>query len=120
MCNTVRLAEKLGVDTITCFSGCPGDCEDSKYPNWVTCAWPDDNLEILKYQWEKVLIPYWRNFVQIAKEYGVNKIALELHPGFCVYNVDIAEAGSETRPVRKLASTLTPATCSGREWIRSL
>lgn len=88
MCNTVRLAEKLGVDTITCFSGCPGDCEYSKYPNWVTCAWPDDNLEILKYQWEKVLIPYWRNFVQIAKEYGVNKIALELHPGFCVYNVD--------------------------------
>ena len=36
----VDLAEKLGVDTITCFSGCPGDCEASRYPNWVTCAWP--------------------------------------------------------------------------------
>ena len=88
MCNTVRLAEKLGVDTITCFSGCPGDCEASRYPNWVTCAWPDDNLDILKYQWDKVLIPYWKNFVQAAKDCGVNKIALELHPGFSVYNVD--------------------------------
>lgn len=88
MVHTVRLAQKLGIDTITCFSGCPGDCETSRYPNWVTCAWPDDNLEILKYQWEQVLIPYWKNFVKIAREYGVTKIAFELHPGFCVYNVD--------------------------------
>lgn len=88
MVNTVRLAQKLGIETITCFSGCPGDCETSRYPNWVTCAWPDDNLEILKYQWDKVLIPYWKKFVKIAREYGVTKIAFELHPGFCVYNVD--------------------------------
>lgn len=88
MVNTVRLAQKLGIDTITCFSGCPGDCDTSRFPNWVTCAWPDDNLEILNYQWDKVLIPYWKNFVEIAREYGVTKIALELHPGFCVYNVD--------------------------------
>ena len=88
MCNTVLLAEKLGIDTITCFSGCPGDCEQSKNPNWVTCAWPDDYLEILRYQWEGVLIPYWKKFVSFAREHGVNKIALELHPGFCAYNVD--------------------------------
>lgn len=88
MCNTVRLAEKLGVDTITCFSGCPGDSENSRYPNWVTCAWPDDYLHILEYQWNKVLIPYWKNFVKIAGDCGVTKIAFELHPGFCVYNVD--------------------------------
>ncbi|MDE7244017.1 MAG: TIM barrel protein [Oscillospiraceae bacterium] len=100
MYNTVRLAEKLGIDTITCFSGCPGDSEGSRYPNWVTCAWPDDNLEILKYQWDKVLIPYWKDFVRIAGDCGVSKIALELHPGFCVYNVDTLKrlrdaAGSE-------------------------
>ena len=88
MCNAVRLARKLDIDTITCFSGCPGDCETSRYPNWVTCPWPEDNLEILKYQWEQVLIPYWKRFVPFAREYGVTKIAFELHPGFCVYNVD--------------------------------
>jgi len=88
MCNTVRLAGKLGIDTITCFSGCPGDCEGSRNPNWVTCSWPEDYLDILDYQWNKVLIPYWKSFVSFAKEYGVTKIAFELHPGFCVYNVD--------------------------------
>ncbi len=84
----VRLAEKLGIDTITCFSGCPGDSAQSSQPNWVTCAWPDDYLEILKYQWNDVLIPYWQSFAACARDYGVTKIALELHPGFCVYNVD--------------------------------
>ncbi len=88
MCNTVRLAKELGVDTITCFSGCPGDSKGSRNPNWVTCAWPDDYLDILEYQWNKVLIPYWKKFAAFAAEYGVTKIALELHPGFCVYNTE--------------------------------
>jgi len=82
----ILLAEKLGINQINTFSGCPGDCEDSKYPNWVTCSWPEDFPEILDYQWNKVLIPYWKNMAAFAKEHGVNKIALEPHPGFCVYN----------------------------------
>lgn len=88
MKNAVLLAEKLGIDTITCFSGCAGDSPDAKYPNWVTCSWPDEYLEVLKYQWDEELIPYWRKFVPFAREHGVTKIALELHPGFMVYNVD--------------------------------
>ena len=88
MKNAVLLAEKLGIDTITCFSGCAGDSPEAKYPNWVTCSWPDEYLEVLKYQWDEELIPYWRKFVPFAREHGVTKIALELHPGFMVYNVD--------------------------------
>ena len=88
MRNTVLLAEKLGVHQINTFSGCPGDCPDSQYPNWVTCPWPEDFLHILDYQWNQVLIPYWKEFVQFAKSHGVDKIALELHPGFCVYNTE--------------------------------
>lgn len=83
---TILLAEKLGIDQINTFSGCPGDCPDSKYPNWVTCPWPNDFLDVLDYQWNDVLIPYWKKAVAFAKEHGVNKIALEMHPGFCVYN----------------------------------
>ena len=33
---TVLLAEKIGVDTVITFSGCPGESEHSKYPVWVT------------------------------------------------------------------------------------
>ena len=86
--DTILLAEKLGLHQINTFSGCPGDCETSLHPNWVTCPWPEDFSEVLKWQWEKVLIPYWKDLVPFAKKHGVNKIALELHPGFCVYNTE--------------------------------
>ena len=82
----VLLAEKLGVDTVITFSGCPGDHEGAKLPNWVTCAWPEDYVEILNWQWEEKLIPYWKKTAAFAKEHGVSHIAFEMHPGFCVYN----------------------------------
>lgn len=83
---TVLLAEKLGIDRVITFSGCPGDAPGAKYPNWVTCPWPDDFLKVLDYQWNEVLIPYWKNAAAFAREHGVTKICLEMHPGFCVYN----------------------------------
>ncbi len=86
----ILLAEKLGIDTINTFSGCPGDSENSMYPNWVTCPWPSEFLTILDYQWNDVLIPYWREKTAFAKAHGVSKIALEMHPGFCVYNPETA------------------------------
>jgi len=82
----VLLAEKLKMDRVITFSGCPGDSEDSKYPNWVTCPWPEDFIKILDWQWNDVLIPYWKKACKFANDHGVDKIALELHPGFCVYN----------------------------------
>ena len=84
--NTVLMAEKIGVDTVITFSGCPGGCAEDKTPNWVTCPWPDDFGAILDYQWNEVLIPYWKKTAEFAKSHGVTKIAFEMHPGFCVYN----------------------------------
>ncbi len=86
----ILLAEKLGIDTVNTFSGCPGDSDSSQYPNWVTCPWPEDFLAVLDYQWNEVLIPYWKEKVEFAKAHGVTKIALEMHPGFCVYNPETA------------------------------
>ena len=83
--NAILLAEKLGVPVVNTFSGCPGGSPEDKTPNWVTCPWPDDFSKILEYQWNDVLIPYWKEKAAFARAHGV-KIALELHPGFCVYN----------------------------------
>ncbi|WCK56852.1 sugar phosphate isomerase/epimerase [Aneurinibacillus sp. Ricciae_BoGa-3] len=83
---TVLLAEKLGIDCINVFSGCPGDSDQSLYPNWVTCAWPPDYLEILNWQWEQKLTPYWKEEAAFANQHHVSKIAFEMHPGFMVYN----------------------------------
>ncbi len=84
--NAVLLAEKLGITKIVGFSGCPGDCPDSKYPNWVTCPWPEDFSYILEYQWNDVLVPYWKEEAEFCSSHGIEKIAFEMHPGFCVYN----------------------------------
>ena len=80
------LAGQIGVDRIVTFSGCPGSDEKALQPSWVTCPWPNEYLEVLDYQWNSVLIPYWQEAVKFAKECGVKRICLEMHPGFCVYN----------------------------------
>ncbi len=83
----VKLAHKLGTDVVITFSGCPGGSKTDKVPNWVTCAWPPDYQEILAYQWNEVLVPYWAEQAKLAKQHKV-RIAWEAHPGFCVYNPD--------------------------------
>jgi sugar phosphate isomerase/epimerase len=82
---TVRLAEKLGVDRVNLFSGCPGDSDQARYPNWVTAAWPPDYQELLTWQWQAKVIPYWREAAAFARDHGV-KLCFEMHPGFVVYN----------------------------------
>lgn len=81
----VRLAPKLGVSIVCTFSGCPGGAPGDRTPNWVTCAWPPEYPQILEYQWNDVLVPYWQRKAAEARNEGV-RIALEAHPGFTVYN----------------------------------
>jgi sugar phosphate isomerase/epimerase len=82
---TILLAEKLGIPVVVDFSGCPGDSPTAKKPNWVTCPWPPDYLDILKWQWDDVVAPYWKEHAKFAADHGV-KVAVEMHPGFVVYN----------------------------------
>jgi sugar phosphate isomerase/epimerase len=94
---TARLASQLEVRVVNAFSGCPGDHPGAKQPNWVTCAWPTEFREVLDWQWEQRVIPYWTAQAELAESLGVD-IALEMHPGFVVYNNETllqlrAEAG---------------------------
>ena len=82
---TIELAARLGVPVVVDFSGCHGDSHAAKYPNWVTCPWPPDFLEILKWQWDEVVAPYWTQRAAFAAAHGV-RIAIEMHPGFVVYS----------------------------------
>src|SRR5262249_4072431 len=81
----VRLAPKLGVDVVCTFSGCPGGAPTDRTPNWVTCACPPEFRQILDYQWNQVLVPYWQRKATEARN-DVVHIAFEAHPGFAVYN----------------------------------
>ena len=85
---TVELAGKLGVKKIVMMSGLPGGCAEDTIPNWITStvSWPDYMPEVLRYQWDDVAIPWWKKFVQHAKQHGIEKIAIEEFPSQLVYN----------------------------------
>ena len=82
---SILLAEKLGVSITVDFSGCPGDSPQATAPNWVTCPWPPEYRKVLDWQWNEVVAPYWVEHAKFAADHGV-KIAVEMHPGFVVYN----------------------------------
>ncbi len=81
----VELAEKLEVPVVNLFSGCPGDSPRARYPNWVTCAWPNDFQEVVGWQWDKRVLPYWKREAAFAQRHHV-RLGFEMHPGFVVYN----------------------------------
>ena len=83
--DTVRLASELGLDRVNLFSGCPGDGPGATQPNWVTCSWPPEYSEIVAWQWDEVVLPYWHEAAGFAREHGV-RLGFEMHPGFVVYN----------------------------------
>jgi len=84
--DTIRLAGLLGVERVVMMSGCPGAPGDS-HANWVTTEWPPEVREILHWQWQDVLVPYWRDLVGFARAQGVAKLCLELHGHQNVYSV---------------------------------
>lgn len=85
--DTIRLAGDMGIRTVCTMSGLPAGRAGDLMPNWVVSSWPPETQEILRYQWEEKLLPFWTEIATLAKEYGVERIALELHGNQCVYNV---------------------------------
>ncbi|MBV8417532.1 MAG: sugar phosphate isomerase/epimerase, partial [Verrucomicrobia bacterium] len=46
-----------------------------------------ENREILDWQWNEKLLPYWEKLASSAKESGVTKLCIEMHGHQLVYNV---------------------------------
>lgn len=85
--DTVKLASLIGVQNVVTFSGCPGESDASKHSVWVTCPWPPEHGEVLSWQWEEKVIPYWKEQNEFLRQHGV-RVAIEPHPGFVVYNTE--------------------------------
>ncbi len=83
---TVLLAEKLDVKVIVGFSGCPGANANDTNPNWITYRWPPEYAAAVDWQWREKVVPYWKQAAKFAREHGVHRLALEMHPNFVVYN----------------------------------
>lgn len=85
--DTIRVAGELGVKTVCAMSGLPEGQAGDRMPNWVVASWPPETQTILRYQWQERLLPFWSEIADLAREHGVERIALELHGNQCVYNV---------------------------------
>ncbi|CUH75288.1 sugar phosphate isomerase/epimerase family protein [Tropicibacter naphthalenivorans] len=85
--DTIRLAGEMGVKKVCTMSGLPAGSPNDTIPNWVITSWPPETQDILQYQWNECLIPFWTGVTQVARDSGVDQIALELHGNQCVYNV---------------------------------
>ena len=85
--DTIRIAGEMGVKTICTMSGLPAGRAGDLMPNWVVSSWPPETQEILRYQWDEKLLPFWTEIAALTKECGVERVALELHGSQCVYNV---------------------------------
>lgn len=85
--NTIRAAGEMGIRTVCTMSGLPAGNATDTMPNWVVSSWPPETQAILRYQWEERLVPFWTGIAALARECGVERIALELHGNQCVYNV---------------------------------
>lgn len=85
--DTIRLAGEMGIKKVCTMSGLPEGAPGDRMPNWVVSSWPPETQTMLNYQWEERLLPYWREITTLAKECGVERIAIELHGNQLVYNV---------------------------------
>ncbi len=84
----VELAGKIGVPVVNTFGGCPGADDNSSVPNWITCPWPPYYADAVKWQWEKKLLPFWKDMAEFAKKHKV-KFGFEMHPGDMIYNPEV-------------------------------
>jgi sugar phosphate isomerase/epimerase len=83
--DTIRLAAGLNLDRIVTMSGCPGTPDGGVHPNWVTFTWPDHFAELLRWQWDEAILPFWTEMAAFARDHGV-LLCFEMHPGMSVYN----------------------------------
>ncbi|UVI32626.1 sugar phosphate isomerase/epimerase family protein [Paenibacillus spongiae] len=82
---TIQLANKMGVPIVNNFSGQPGTPYPGIFPNFVTVSWPPEYPQLNEWQWNHVVIPYWKEAGRYAALHQV-KIGIELHPGFAVHS----------------------------------
>ena len=95
------LAEQIGVDRITLLAGIPEGAPGDATPCWIASAFPPGNRDVLEWQWEQRVVPYWREHARIASDHGC-RLCFEMHPNDVVHN---------PRAFLRLRDAIGPAAC---------
>jgi sugar phosphate isomerase/epimerase len=68
-----RFAEKIGVSRLTLVAGLPEGAPGDTAPCWVVGLppeFPTPNPDVVEWQWDSRLLPYWEEHAQIAIDHG--------------------------------------------------
>jgi sugar phosphate isomerase/epimerase len=94
-----ELMESAEIRRMTLLAGLPEGAEGDRSPSWVTFADLPFLRDTLEWQWEKRLIPYWREQGKIAADHGVT-LCFEMHGGDLIHNpVTLMRLREEIGPV---------------------
>ena len=83
--DAIELAALLGVKRVVTMSGLPEAHAGGTAPSWTVLPWDSVYLDALDYQWNEVVIPYWKDIQARAADADV-KVCIEMHPHNVVYN----------------------------------
>ncbi|PRH80373.1 sugar phosphate isomerase [Streptomyces solincola] len=83
--NAITLAGRLGVRNVVTMSGLPGAHPGCQAPTWMVQPWHSAATDVLRYQWDEVAVPFWRDIELRARQADV-RVCIEMHPHNLVYN----------------------------------
>lgn len=81
----IRTAGALGQTRVVTMSGLPAGEPGGTRPNWAVNPWTSGLLDIIDYQWDEVVVPFWKEIDKLAADNGVT-VAIEMHPHNVVFN----------------------------------
>jgi sugar phosphate isomerase/epimerase len=81
----ITVASLLGVRRVVTMSGLPAGHAGGRSASWVVNPWDSQYLDVLDYQWQEVVIPFWKDIEARARDAGV-KVCIEMHPHNVVFN----------------------------------
>lgn len=68
---TCELMSKIGASRMIVVSGLPEGAEGDSLPAWIVNTDANVLKDALKWQWERRLIPYWKEHAKIATDHGI-------------------------------------------------
>jgi sugar phosphate isomerase/epimerase len=81
----ITLASLLGVRRVVTMSGLPAAYAGGRAAAWFVNPWDSQYLDALDYQWQDVVIPFWKDIQARASDADV-KVCIEMHPQNVVFN----------------------------------
>jgi sugar phosphate isomerase/epimerase len=84
-----RLCERIGISRLALSAGLPEGADGDTMPYWAANLAPDwpgiPNPDVVSWQWEERVLPYWREQAQVAIDHGC-QLCFEMMVWDMVYN----------------------------------